>query len=371
MEDDNNQQTSSQLSAAEVQGQLAGMSQDIKEMALSIASLVKVMTPMNDSAVVQNDQQRSADPRTVQGMTDPFRVTEEPGNKPMLTEDDNAGVSLNEENDTYAIEESIRAFLELAFANKTADNKIRKTWETKFKVSESDATRCPKLDTIIKGVVRKDSFDEGRKLLRLQNFMLDTAGPFVAAFEELGKDELDPDHVSAVIQHALLFLGNASVHFSQIRRTKILNPEVQSLAKDMDFSQSAPYLFGQGIEQKIKEHVDAVCMLKRTTNTEFKPKNFFEGLLLNKQDQEEQISDTGPLSTLQPKPKRFRSKKDLLKDKSPRSGSMNSTSNSQQKSNSVSVAINTCILASHVVNCSINNNRFHSSPSLSSNLALQ
>ena len=56
MDDDNNQQ-SSQLSAAEVQGQLAGMSQDIKEMVLSIASLVKVMTHMNDSTVVQKSQQ--------------------------------------------------------------------------------------------------------------------------------------------------------------------------------------------------------------------------------------------------------------------------------------------------------------------------
>ena len=281
MEDDNNQQTSSQLSTAEVQGQLAGMSQDIKEMTSSITSLFKVMTPMNDSAVVQNDQQRSADPRMVQGMTDPLRVTEEPGNEPMLTDEDNAGVSLNEENDTYAIEESTRAFLELAFAlKKPADNKTRKIWETKFKVPESDATRCPKLDTIIEGVVRKDSLHEDRELSRLQNFMLDTAGPLVAAFEELGKDEPDPDRVSAAIQQALLFLGNASAHFSQIRRTKILkclNPKVQSLAKDMDFSQSAPYLFGQGIEQKIKEHVDAVRMLKRTTNTEFKPKNFFRG----------------------------------------------------------------------------------------------
>ena len=72
--------------------------------------------------------------------------------------------------------------------------------------------------------------------------MLDTAGPLVAAFEELGKDEPDSDRVSAAIQQALLFLGNASAHFSQIRHTKIwkrLKPEVQSLAKDMDFSQSA------------------------------------------------------------------------------------------------------------------------------------
>ena len=100
MEDDNNHQTSrSQLSAAEVQGQLAGMSQDIKDMALSIACLVKVVTPMNDSNVVQNDQQRSVDPRTVQGMTDPLRITEEPGTEPVPTEDGNVGVSLNDEND--------------------------------------------------------------------------------------------------------------------------------------------------------------------------------------------------------------------------------------------------------------------------------
>ena len=83
MDEDNNQQTSSQLSTAEVQGQLAGMSQDIKEIALSITSLVKVMAPMNNSAVVQNDQQRSVDLRTVQGMTDSLRVTEEPGTEPI------------------------------------------------------------------------------------------------------------------------------------------------------------------------------------------------------------------------------------------------------------------------------------------------
>ena len=65
MDDGNNQQTSSQLPTAEVQGQFAGMSQDIKEMALLIASLVKVMTLKNVSAVVQNDQQKSADPGTL------------------------------------------------------------------------------------------------------------------------------------------------------------------------------------------------------------------------------------------------------------------------------------------------------------------
>ena len=108
------------------------------------------MTPMNDSAIVQNYQQRSVDPRTVQGMTDPLRVTEELGTEHMLTEDDNAGMLLNDENDTYTIEESTQAFLEMAFAlKKPTDDKTTKIWKTKFKVPESDATRCSKLDTII------------------------------------------------------------------------------------------------------------------------------------------------------------------------------------------------------------------------------
>ena len=216
MGDDNNQQTSSQLSAAEVHGQLAGMSQDIKEMASSIASLVKVMTPMNNSAVIQNDQKRSADPRTVQSMTDALRVTEDPGTEPMLF-DDNPRPSLIDENSTYAIEESTWAFLELAFAlKKPVDSKTCKVWETKFKVPESDATRCLKLNTVIEGVVKRDSLDEDQELSCVQNFMLDTAGPLVAAFEELRKDKPDPDCISATIQQALLLLGNASAHFSQI-----------------------------------------------------------------------------------------------------------------------------------------------------------
>ena len=258
-----------QLSTAEVHKQLAGKSKDIKEMASSIASLVKVITPMNDSAVVQNDQQGIVDPRTVQGMTDPLRVIEELGTEPMLFEDDNTVPSQIDESDTYAIEESTWAFLNLAFAlKKPTHNKTRKIWETKFKVSESDTTRCPKLDTIIKGAIKRDTLDKDWELSCLQNFMLGTAAWLVAAFKELGKDKHDPDRISAMIQQALLLLGSASAHFSQMRYTKILKWEVQSLDKDMDFSQLAPYL-GQGIGQKIKESVDAVCMLKRTTTTEY------------------------------------------------------------------------------------------------------
>ena len=102
--------------------------------------------------------------------------------------------------------ESIQTFLELAFAlKKPMDNKTHKIWETKFKVLESNTIRCHKLDTIIEGA---DSLDKNRELSRLQNFMLDTACPLVAAFKELRKDEPVSDRVSTAIHQALLFLCN-------------------------------------------------------------------------------------------------------------------------------------------------------------------
>ena len=285
-------------------------------MASSISSLVKVMTLMNDNAVVQKDLQRSVDLRMVQGMTDPLRVTKEPGTEPILFEDDNSGLSQIDESNTYGIEESTQAFLELAFVLKNpADNKTRKTWEMKFKVPESDTTRCPKLDSIIEGAVKRDSLDEDQKLSRLQNFMLDTMGPLVAALEELRKDEPDPDRISGAIQQALLFLGNASAHFSQIRHTKILkrlNPEVQSLAKDMiSLSRHPIYLAKESSKKSRSVWTQSACSREPLLQS-LSQKVFLRVLLSNKRGWEEQIPATSLLSTLQSKPpKRFW---DLLKD---------------------------------------------------------
>ena len=43
--------------------------------------------------------------------------------------------------------------------------------------------------------------------------MLDTAGPLVSPFEELRKDEPNPDRITAAIQQALP--SNVSAHFNQ------------------------------------------------------------------------------------------------------------------------------------------------------------
>ena len=83
----------------------------------------------------------------------------------MLTKNDNAGVLLNDENDTYHWEDSLdlpRAGLELT---KPVDNKTRKTWETKFQSPpENNITRFLKLDIFIKGVIKRNLLDKDQEL---------------------------------------------------------------------------------------------------------------------------------------------------------------------------------------------------------------
>jgi len=261
----------------DVQTQIDGLSSRMKEMTETITTLVKAITPGN--AVAQSDVNSvESDPQTVHSAPpDPLRVIPE---QEMGT-DSLISTASGGTDHTYPIQEPTAAFLDVAFRlKKPAENKTRREWVERFQVPECDATRCPKLDSIIEDVVKKDAVDEDSQLSRLQNFYLDSVGPLVAAFEELSKDAPDADLVSGAVQQALLFLGSANAHVSQVRRTKILNRlnrDVKGLAKDIDFSKSAPYLFGEGIEQKIKDRAEAVRVLRRTTSSEFKPKQFFPG----------------------------------------------------------------------------------------------
>ena len=191
------------------------------------------------------------DPQTVpENVTDPRRAQD---TKSVKEGDGHADHEANDSS-TYPIQESTSTFLKLAFElKKPIDNKTRKTWEAKFRVPESDVTRCPKLAVIIKEVVEKDAIDEDRELSHFQNFFLDTIRPLVAAFEELSKEEPDADLTCAVIQQALLFLGNFSAHLSYVRCTKILkrlNQVIQRLAKTLISPRRLPTSSEKGLSKK-------------------------------------------------------------------------------------------------------------------------
>jgi hypothetical protein len=154
----------------------------------------------------------------------------------------------------FVVSEPTKAFLEATFClSRPVDNKTRRSWLEKFGVPEGDATRCPKMDTIIKGELPKEAMESDRKLSKMQNFALDATGPLVAAMEDLTGSNPSVERVLIAIQTSLRCLGNASAHFSQERRGKALsklNPDLKSMLDDEDFSGAPPYLFGPSFEKK-------------------------------------------------------------------------------------------------------------------------
>ena len=157
-------------------------------MATSITTLVKVITLQNN-ATTQSGANSILDPQMVPDLGNYQKVSRIPRGRrkrstatPRVYQPTRFKILL------------VRTFLELAFGlKKPTDNKTHKTWEFKFWIPKCEVTSCPKLNTIIKEVVKKDAVDDDRELSRLQNFFLDTVGPLVAAFEELSKEKPDAD----------------------------------------------------------------------------------------------------------------------------------------------------------------------------------
>ena len=174
---------------------------------------------------------------------------------------------------TFNILEETRAFVEACFnLPRPVENKTRKSWLLEFGLAEGNETKCPKMDTIVKNELSKDALEANRKLSRLQNFMLDTAGPLIDVYENMSGENPDPERVMQAIQVSLRILGNTSAHFSQERRVKAigrLNTDLKSLIEDEDFSRAALFLFGSGFEKKAKERTEAVRCLRKAT---FAPK---------------------------------------------------------------------------------------------------
>lgn len=92
-------------------------------------------------------------------MTNPLRVMEEQDNEPIIIDEaKNSGLLNDGNSDTYSIEDSTWAFLELAFAvKKTHRQQDPQAWKTKYRLLKCDTIRCPKLDTIVEKVFKKDA----------------------------------------------------------------------------------------------------------------------------------------------------------------------------------------------------------------------
>ncbi len=151
------------------------------------------------------------------------------------------------------VSENTASLLKSAFG-KPVPNQERQSLRKPFPAPRVDQTKCPKLD---RGNISKETKDRDNMLAKAQTLFLDAVSNLLeSALESANSGNLTPE---ASANAALALLGNASANLSKERRklvVKDLNKDASSLAENDDlFKEAAPMLFGEGFEQKLKNHV--------------------------------------------------------------------------------------------------------------------
>ena len=85
-----------------------------------------------------------------------------------------------------------------------------------------DATKCPRLDRLVKGSISRDTKDTDATLAKIQTLVLDTVAPLVHILESARSGQLTTDTSEKASKLALQLLANASAHISKERRKNAL-----------------------------------------------------------------------------------------------------------------------------------------------------
>ena len=113
----------------------------------------------------------------------------------------------------------------------------------------------------------KDRKEADSTLAKLQTLLLDAVAPLVHALKTAQSGNLRIDTSVKAAKLALRLLANASAHISKERiktSLKDLNKDLLTLMEI--FADVAPMLFGDGFEKAMKEHVEAMRCIRKTSN---------------------------------------------------------------------------------------------------------
>ena len=167
------------------------------------------------------------------------------------------------------------AFLEEAFST-TLENSQRREVRDHYAVPSTPMTWTPKVDDIFalldsKFMKSAEARQMDKDLLQSQGYLLDAVRPLAHLLVGTRPEGLmDLKEAKQAVSDALQLLGNANSQISRLRRKRILmkscNLDIANLADRADlFMQAAPHLFGDGFEAKMKERVEAVRVLQKSS----------------------------------------------------------------------------------------------------------
>ena len=142
-----------------------------------------------------------------------------------------------------------------------------------------DATKCPKLDRVVKGSITKDTKEADANLAKIQTLVLDAVSPLVHIIECSRRGQLTNNTSEKASKLALRLIANESAHIAKERRKnalKDLNRDLLTLVEDNENLRGvAPMLFGDGFEKTMKEHIDAMQSIRKTSSGSRTTESFF------------------------------------------------------------------------------------------------
>ena len=165
----------------------------------------------------------------------------------------------------FILSEGGEAFLETTF-NSRLEYKDRKRHIAKYGEPESKWTTCPSISPVVAATLPPVAIREDKTAFRSQQMYMEAVAPLAALLENTDDDKFTIKEAIPMVQSAIRLLGDATQHQSSMRRKAImqhLNPQLQTLMKDVDFKGTQPLLFGEDFGEKAKARMDAAAALQK------------------------------------------------------------------------------------------------------------
>ena len=169
----------------------------------------------------------------------------------------------------FTISEEGEAFLEATF-DSHLDYKNRKKQIAKYGEPDSKWTICPTLSPVVAATLPSAAIKDDKVAFRTQQMYMEAVTPLAALLESTGDETFTIKEAISMVQSAIRLLGDATQHHSSLRRKAImqhLNPQLQTLMKDVDFKGSQPLLFVEDFGEKAKTRIEAAAALRKVVNS--------------------------------------------------------------------------------------------------------
>jgi hypothetical protein len=168
---------------------------------------------------------------------------------------------------TVKVSETTKATIQTAF-ERPLSNVARLSARRAYAFPDTEVTKCPRLDSVVKQNLGKDVKDADVSVAKIQALTLDTVAPLVHILEEAQRGTLTSQMDTETAGAALTLLGNAVSHLTSERRKQVLkdlNKDLLPLADDAEaYKGAAPLLFGENFETKMKGHLESLKCLRKS-----------------------------------------------------------------------------------------------------------